>query len=166
MKAGFPGLHLQATAWGMNGTNLSGVDSNGGISKTQFEAMGFDSITHYQFVHFTSMNRDYLDVLKDVERQYDTIDKNYTCTYFPHASIGWDNNPRYYNFINHVAKNNTPENFEKALRMAKDYLDRHPEQHKLVTVNSWNEWTETSYLEPDNVSGYGYLEAVKRVFGE
>jgi DNA-binding transcriptional MerR regulator len=41
---------------------------------------------------------------------------------------------------------------------------RHPEQHKLVTVNSWNEWTETSYLEPDNLNGYGYLEAVKRVF--
>ncbi|MBQ2709844.1 MAG: glycoside hydrolase family 99-like domain-containing protein, partial [Clostridia bacterium] len=75
-------------------------------------------------------------------------------------------NPRYYNFIDHVARNNTPENFEKALRMAKDYLDRHPEQHKLMTINSWNEWTETSYLEPDNVNGYGYLEAVKRVFGE
>jgi hypothetical protein len=49
--------------------------------------------------------------------------------------------------------------------MCKGYLDRHPEQHKRVTVNSWNEWTETSYLEPDNVNGYGYLEAVKRVFG-
>ena len=27
-----------------------------------------------------------------------------------------------------------------------------------------NEWTETSYLQPDNVYGYGYLEAVKKVF--
>ena len=48
--------------------------------------------------------------------------------------------------------------------MAKDYLDRHPEQPKLVTLNSWNEWTETSYLKPDNYYGYGYLDAVKRVF--
>ncbi len=36
----------------------------------------------------------------------------------------------------------------------------------LITVNSWNEWTETSYLEPDDLYGYGYLEAIKRVFCE
>ena len=36
----------------------------------------------------------------------------------------------------------------------------------LITINSWNEWTETSYLEPDNVYGYGYLKAVKKVFVE
>ena len=35
-----------------------------------------------------------------------------------------------------------------------------------ITVNSWNEWTETSYLEPDDLYGYGYLEAIKDVFGE
>ena len=34
----------------------------------------------------------------------------------------------------------------------------------LVTINSWNEWTETSYLQPDDLYGYGYLEAVKKVF--
>ena len=166
VRAGFPGLHLQAAAWGMNGTNLSGVDSNGGISKRQFDDMGFDSITHYQFAHFANMNRDYLDILEDVKKQYEIIDKNYTNTYFPHVSIGWDNNPRFRRFVGNVTRNNTPENFEKALLMARDYLDCHPEQHRLVTINSWNEWTETSYLEPDNLNGYGYLEAVRRVFGE
>ena len=112
------------------------------------------------------MNRDYLDILKDVQKQYDTIDQNYSNIYFPHVSIGWDNNPRFKRFGGAVTRNNTPENFELGLRMAKEYLERHPNQHKLVTVNSWNEWTETSYLEPDDLYGYGYLEAVKRVFGE
>ena len=32
------------------------------------------------------------------------------------------------------------------------------------TINSWTEWTEMSYLEPDDVYGYGYLEAIKEVF--
>ena len=50
--------------------------------------------------------------------------------------------------------------------MAKDFVIAHPQQQPLVTLNSWNEWTETSYLEPDDLHGYGYLEAVKRVFGD
>lgn len=40
-----------------------------------------------------------------------------------------------------------------------------PEQPKILTINAWNEWTEGSYLEPDTVNGYGYLQAIKRVFG-
>ena len=62
-------------------------------------------------------------------------------------------------------KNNTPENFAKGLRMAREYIDAHPDRAPLITVNSWNEWTETSYLEPDNLYGYGYLDAIRRVFG-
>ena len=63
-----------------------------------------------------------------------------------------------------MTRNNTPENFRKALLQARDYADRHPQQTPLITINSWNEWTETSYLQPDNVNGYGYLQAVKSVF--
>lgn len=49
--------------------------------------------------------------------------------------------------------------------MTKAYLDLHPElKAPLITINSWNEWTEGSYLEPDDLNGYGYLEAVKKVF--
>ena len=48
--------------------------------------------------------------------------------------------------------------------MAKKYVDSHPKQVPLITINSWNEWTETSYMEPDNVYGYGYLNAIKKVF--
>ena len=86
--------------------------------------------------------------------------------YFPHVSIGWDNNPRFRRFRDYCCQENTPEAFKSALRMAKEYVLAHPNQAPLVTLNSWNEWTETSYLEPDSLHGYGYLEAVKRVFGE
>ncbi len=166
IKAGFPGLHLQATAWRKNGTNLSGVDAQGGLSRAQFDALAFDSITHYQFVHFTNMNRPYKEILVDVQAEWKKIDSNYPMPYFPHVSIGWDNNPRFRRFRDYRCQENTPDEFEKALRMAKEYVLAHPKQAPLVTLNSWNEWTETSYLQPDSLHGYGYLEAVKRVFGE
>ncbi len=83
---------------------------------------------------------------------------------FHHVSCGWDNNPRFKNFRAGIVKNNTPQNVQKAMQMAKEYLDKHQEIPPLVTINSWNEWTETSYLQPDNVYGYGYLEAIKNVF--
>ena len=57
-----------------------------------------------------------------------------------------------------------PENLKKYLLKAKAYLDARPQQYKLVTINSWNEWSEGSYLEPDREFGYGYLEAVRDVF--
>lgn len=164
VKAGFPGLHLQATAWSKNGTNLSGVDAAGGLSRADFDALGFDSITHYQFAHFTSLNRPYPEVLQDAKREWDKIDSGYNIPYFPHVSIGWDNNPRFKSFINHVARDNTPENFTRALEMAKEFVLARPNQHPMVTINSWNEWTETSYLEPDDLYGYGYLQAVKKTF--
>ena len=79
-------------------------------------------------------------------------------------SIGWDNSPRTNKSA--VTRSNTPENFRKALVHARTYADQHPRQVPLITINSWNEWTETSYLQPDNVNGYGYLEAVKSVFAD
>jgi hypothetical protein len=39
-----------------------------------------------------------------------------------------------------------------------------PENERIITINSWNEWGEGSYLEPDMINGMGYLDAIKAVF--
>ena len=165
MKAGLPGVHVQFIRWNGDVENLSGVDSN--VMETGaelIEKLGFDSLTHYQFCHFTSIDRDYSDIIADVVKEWGKIDKEYHIPYYPHVSVGWDNNPRRKKFRPGIVKNNTPQNFELALRQAKAYVDTHDLSAPLITINSWNEWTETSYLEPDELNGYGYLEAVKRVF--
>jgi hypothetical protein len=128
--------------------------------------LGFDSMSHYQFVHFTNIDRDYNEIMVDVVKEWERLDKEFNIPYFPHVSIGWDNNPRYKEFRPGIVKNNTPENFLRALEQAKSFADNHTNQPPLITINSWNEWTETSYLEPDDLNGYGYLDAVKKVFGE
>ena len=164
-SVGLEGVHFQFVRWNGVSQNITGVD--GGNVKTSaelVEKMGFDSLTHYQFVHFANIDRDYEEIIPDVIKEWDNIKNEYNIPYFPHVSVGWDNNPRYKDFRGGIVKNNTPENFEKALREAKKYADENG--LSLITVNSWNEWTETSYLEPDDYYGYGYLEAIKRVFKE
>lgn len=121
-----------------------------------------DSYTHYQYVHFANVNREYSEIMKDVEAEWEKL-KSAPAPYYPHVSIGWDNNPRFFQYRPDVVKGNTPEAFKEALKLAKAYADAN-NQVPLITINSWNEWTETSYLEPDSKYGYGYLEAIKEVF--
>jgi hypothetical protein len=88
--------------------------------------------------------------------------------------MGWDSSPRACQsdiFINKaypflpVVEGNTPEAFGRALTSAKTFLDQSPElKHKIITINSWNEWTEGSYLEPDSHNKYGYLEQMAKIF--
>lgn len=164
-NAGFPDLHLQITMWGERNFNLSGVDAGATATSCEtIDMLGFDSATHYQYCHFANVDQDYSKIMPEVEREWERIDQNFHIPYFPHVSLGWDNNPRYTGFHPGVTTNNTPEEIEKALRKAKSFIDTHPEQPPLMTINSWNEWTESSYLQPDDLYGYGYLEAVKKVF--
>ena len=151
-KAGFPGLELQITMWSIN-LNYSGLDAGKTTDpgNSFVKKLGFTSGTHYQFAHFTNVNEDYNVIMDAVEREWERIDSSYDFTYYPHISVGWDNSPR--TGVSAVMKNNTPENFEKALRKAKAFVDRHPKQKPLITINSWNEWTETSYLMPCDMFG-------------
>jgi len=164
-RAGFPGLELQLSLRKHSDKSLSGIaGDNLGTQRDLVEKLHFDSLTHYQFCHFANVDRDYQEVLQDVRKEWQTISSQYAATYYPHVSIGWDSSPRTPRRTGAVLKNNTPANFEKALREAKAFVDARPDRPPLITVNSWNEWTETSYLEPCTLYGYGYLEAVRRVF--
>ena len=164
-KAGYKGLDLQLTLRAGMRQNMTGIA--GDNIRTQLETIDylkFDGATHYQYCHFVDIDRDYLEIQSDVVKIWEDLGKDLNVPYYPHVSIGWDNNPRFQGFRAGVVKNNTPENVEKAFRDAKAYIDAHPKQAPLITVNSWNEWTETSYLQPCTMFGYGYLEAVRNVF--
>jgi len=74
----------------------------------------------------------------------------------------WDNTPRS-GRRGLVLTGGSPELFGAALRMALDSLaSRTPRAGAgpFVFLKSWNEWAEGNYLEPDELHGRGWLEAI------
>ena len=162
-KAGFPGLHLQLIYNAFEMFDFDGKFRANALDA--YEILDFDSVTHYNMGTQKDRNDDYTEIIKNHKKSYDEMD-NRGIKYFPEVSVGWDANPRFREFQPCITTNNTPENVKRALLQAREYVDTHNLPAPLVTINSWNEWTETSYLQPDNLYGYGYLEAVREVFVE
>lgn len=158
-KAGFPGLHIQ---WNQGGGSLMSEERAQEFKKN-VHSMGFNSVAMY---NMGGINEDYLvygaNSIKIREQMNGILD----VPVFPCVSIGWDDTPRFpaKGIKETVHYNNTPKSFATLLSKAKEYADRHPEQIKLITINAWNEWVEGSYLLPDMLHGFDYLEAVKDVF--
>lgn len=172
-KAGLGELHLNAVVWGI--ANLPGEekieDVNGFL-----DALGFDSITSYVWIHHDAIPNfpasDYAEYRDLALRNFATFTSEYKLPYFPNVSMGWDASPRtiqsdVLDDIGYphtpILVDNTPEAFRVALAYAKNFIEANTNP-RILTINSWNEWTEGSYLEPDTKNGYGYLEAIRDVF--
>ena len=126
--------------------------------------LGIDSFVTYNMI---GTDKDYLTYgRKGTEYWYRWSDY-LNVPFFPTVSIGWDDTPRFpaKGEDDVVLYHRTPEAFQHFLEGAKDYADKHGDQPAFVYINAWNEWIEDAYLLPDVCYGYGYLDAVKNVFG-
>lgn len=172
IDAGFKGLHLQFVHWRNRVFNwLSEEDSQKGVTSSQmYDFLGADSVTSYNWGCSTDLDGEYTDVTENYLNAIKGECENLNIPFYPNISVGWDNNVRFNDFVPGVVVNNTPESFRAACEKIKGFADASIENGVMkapfITVNSWNEWTETSYLEPDDLYGYGYLEEIKKVFVE
>ena len=171
--AGFPDLHLNAVVW-----SVGVLPGEAAIKSPQdlVDALGFDSLSSYVWVHHVRLKQfpttPYADVAA-AARNWAEQDARFRVPFFPNVTMGWDSSPRTvqsdrfenagYPFMP-ALDGNTPAAFEAALRDVKRFLDGRAAP-KVFSINAWNEWTEGSYLEPDTVTGMGYLDAIRRVFG-
>lgn len=162
IKAGFPGMHLQFRAGGgMEPGLLSGAYSEGKSVNEIVEYLGVNSVTKYNWGH----NPDYIRLGDETLTKRRKLDETLNVPYFPNVSIGWDDTPRFpHKGKEHVTYHNkSPESFAAFLQKAKEYCDERPGETNLITLFSWNEWVEGSYLLPDMKYGFKHLEAVRRV---
>lgn len=163
VDAGLGGLHLQLNQHGVC------YEIYDGDRLVPFEEvvtyLGFDSTTNYQMINIIDPTvRDYGKATEQAAKNWHRMQSDSPVPYFPQIGTGWDNNPRFKELHDFILADNTPEKFKQALIKAKEFVDAREELPKLITINSWNEWTEGSYLQPDDIYGYGYLEAIKEVF--
>ena len=77
---------------------------------------------------------------------------------------GWDNSPRVGERVKTIFENNTPQNVEHFFMI--QYNRSVDLNNAMLFINAWNEWGEGAILEPDNLYGYGYLEAIKKGKGK
>jgi hypothetical protein len=60
-----------------------------------------------------------------------------------------------------------PSDFERLLRQARDFTATLPKNQlgsRMLLLDNWNEWGEGHYIAPYREYGFGYLDAVRRVF--
>ncbi|MGO1671176.1 MAG: glycoside hydrolase family 99-like domain-containing protein [Sphingobacterium sp.] len=163
IDAGFPGLHLQGILWGALPESLDGVPGDDVATQADVvDYFGFKSLTNYCWAHLQNPDGDYEVWADPSTDMWEEFDRDFEVPYFPNVTVSWDANPRFLIKTGYI-NNSTPTKFKKYMQKAVDYLENRPQQPKLITVNAWNEWSEGSYLEPDTVSKYGYLEALKEV---
>lgn len=170
VDAGFPGLHFQVVYWGDRVCDwLPDDDINKGKHIYDvYKYLGIDSVTNYNWGGSVYFDGDYKELTENYIKVTENASAQLSVPFYPNISVGWDNNVRFLEFREGVVENNTPENFKAACEQVKAFADSSMKngimKAPLITVNSWNEWTETSYLQPDDLYGYGYLEAIKAVF--
>ena len=99
------------------------------------------------------------DYRKIMANYYTEVDKDERV--YPQLLAGWDRSPRsgkkaivYYN--------NNPETFGEAARRAIDVVKDKKDEHKIIFLNSWNEWGEGAYMEPDQEFGKGKIKALRK----
>ncbi len=141
--------------------------------------LGFDSVNSYSFRRAEVLATGYLKkVIRNVKRRitgkalnkhdYRAIMNYY---YMPEDKLDYvfptmmprrDRTPRSgENAL--VYANSTPEAFKKAVKTVVEAVKDKPEQERVIFLDSWNEWGEGSYMEPDLRFGHQYLDALKEV---
>lgn len=130
----------------------------------------FQMTTPLLFLKYKQKSKRFLRLGKPAVWSYDEVWKDilfearcsakdsYLCGF-----VDYDDSPRRGN-KGRILIGGSPDKFEKYMGELVDISRRQNKEY--VFLMAWNEWGEGSYLEPDEVNGLKYLEAIKRIMGK
>lgn len=170
-KAGFDGIHFVHTLkrWLPEKRNLPFS------AQVEFEPTGVKTVSELWFNRFRRYILHGINLLfhtqyplnkritfqQEVQKSLDNLSVPGT---YAGVFIGWDNTPRrgtFARYITEPSKEEFKDYLEKKIRIAKTIY-----KTNYLFVNAWNEWAEGTYLEPDMMHKYEYLEAIKETLAK
>ena len=178
-KAGFPGIHLDVVAWSFNILPSEGK----GVEPQQLNdfvsLLGARSVSSYVWIHHVDVENPTMAVAKwdaialAAFEDYRSLASSLSIPFHPNVTAGWDSTPRCDQGVSFELGNYPwfpawspgPEEFKQGLEYASEFCSQRNLFYQEVTINAWNEWTEGSYLLPDERDGLGKLKAIVDVFG-
>lgn len=161
VEAGFDGLILM-TANNLNSQNSHSTERN----------MGIDYVYSYHIPTFMNTmpaagsrgtSQEFVDAHV---RTWASFNRRSVLPYVLTASTGWD--ARLWGHQSPVWEI-IPEDFVDLLEKAKGVMAEQPEgsvESRLILLDNWNEYAEGHYIFPTPKYGFGYVNAVRQVFGE
>ena len=107
------------------------------------------------FNHFVLAKMPQREINKFLYDEYDKLENVY-----PTLLPNWDRSARSGKKAR-IYVDSTPEVFKEQLITALDLLKDKNFEHKILFLQSWNEWAEGNYVEPDLKYGRGFLDVIK-----
>ena len=159
----------------INLSSIKNIDNAGFFYKRVLD-LGFNAVNsrtyNYAQIKTTSLVRNYLkkmiankvgvvnkyeysEIIKHLIVNEDSWDNVY-----PTIIPNWDRSPRSGSKAA-VWHRSTPDLFKKHVSKAINIVSKKPDEHKIIFLQSWNEWAEGNYIEPDLVFGKSYLNILK-----
>ena len=153
VKAGFDGLILLGEHRGSD-VNLL----------TRYKNMGMDyTFAYCWYIHYPPDSQaiiaSQLDQIAKMQERHDIIPQVVTLS---QAWSGWKDEGSIWKL--------PPEDYETLLRKGKEFVEKNISKDelgsKMMILDNWNEWSEGHYIAPYREYGFGYLDAVRRVFSD
>lgn len=107
------------------------------------------------FNHFVLAKMPQREINKFLYDEYDKLENVY-----PTLLPNWDRSARSGKKAR-IYVDSTPNVFKEQLITALDLLKDKNFEHKILFLQSWNEWAEGNYVEPDLKYGRGFLDVIK-----
>ncbi len=143
IKEGFDGIILI-------GEDRPHLNGNPQRDRTEFKKSGVDRIYAYCNIYTADAAQRYYFAPKQDEL------KTTLC-----MGCGWDN--RYWG-RGYFIINNTPAEFEEGIRWMAEKTLSEDRLDDLVLIENWSEYGEGHSINPSNMYGFGYLNAIRKAF--